>query len=668
MPWAPRRSVTIPSSRSQTEGWEMNDYSKGMNSYITNDKFPVMTGMTKRLMGSNMWRLAQDARILSLGQYETRKGFDYYSAAAGEAQDQAITSSTGAADVSFTTTTRLAQVFTAGSTGQLTRLDINIRNPSSIGTGVVLACLYSSTTGSPGTLLATTSVSSTKIISSNSYVSFYFSSAPSVSSGTSYWIVLYVQPIGSNNYTWSSTTASSTAKISVDSGVTWSATGYSMNFKQYVSTTGGVKGLFRAYKNNGTKVTYMAHGTSLYTVDEVTGALTVIKSGLNAAATNYRFAFANDVLYYVNGYDGYRSYDGITEKQILSTNYTLICWHKGLIFLGGGPDPNAIVFSNFGIYDTFTSTDFVYAGAPKTGDPPVAFNSLNGYLLVRCKHNSFILSGDDNATFSIEQSPDQKGTYTQENVCQDNNYVYFLSDDGVRRSNGSESQLMSENIYEDIKNIVNKNNVCMVVNQGRLYLWYKDPSAGQNNIGYVWNLNFSGGGNFVIESKDTGAYVNRAFAAYQDADNLLVASSLVGQVFWQELDSNEYNNLGEPLNFELQTPYFTAYMPAQYKQIRYWKARFNTASNNYSLDCQYAYDARDNWQTQSTIALQGIGPVWGSGILWGAFIWGSTREVEMSSYIPGEYKYFAVRYSHSATRQPCVFLGNTFVLQIRRLR
>lgn len=661
------RSIPIPSTGSGSSTWDMNDYSDGMNSYISNDKFPVMTGQTRRLMGPNMWRLAQDARIVTLGDYETRQGFDFYSSPAGETLDQSITSTSGAADQSFNTVTRLAQKFTTSSVGSLTRLDVNLKNAASA-TGTIVAALYSDAAGSPSTLMATTTVAVTSLTAGYAYATFRFASAPVLTTSTSYWIVLYVQATGSGSFSWSSTTASTTAKTSTNSGVTWSSASFSLNFKEYYSTVGAQKGLYRAYKNDGSKVTFMAHGTTLYTINDGTGALTAIKTGLNASATNYRFEIFNDNVYYVNGFDGYRKWDGTTESQILSVNYTLIRSHKGLMFLGGGPDPNAIIFSQFGLPEMFTSTDFVYADAPKTGDPVVALNSLNGYLLVFSRDNKFILSGSDNATFTIDEAPDQKGTYTQETVTQDANFVYFLSDDGVYRSNGSEAQLMSQNIYEDIRTMQNKTSVCMCINRGRLYLWFRSPTAGLNDSCFVWNLNFSSSSSFTIESKDTSAYVSQAFNAFEDEDNMLVGSSLVGQIHWQELATNDYNNLGEPINWLVQCPYFTAFAPAVLKEYRYWEPRFATSDGSYTVDCDYAYDLRNNWTTYNSPNLQGNGPIWGSGIVWGSFIWGSSQETQIQMYIPGEYRRTAIRYKHFAARQPVHFFGHTLHVQTRRIR
>lgn len=661
MPWAKRVSRPIPSAGSRRNVYEMNDYSLGFNSYISNDKFPVKDG------GSNMWRLAQDARITTLGEYENRKGFDFHSAAAGETQDQTITSTTGAADKSFSDTTWLAQKFTAGTSGRLTKVELNLKNDASA-TGVVLVELWTDSSG-PSTFVARTSIANTDIDTSYGYITARFPDAPSVTATTSYWLVARVQSTGSGSYSWSSTTSATTAETSTDSGATWSSTSYALNFKQHYSTDSAVKGLHRAYKSDGTTKTLFAHGTVLYSVDDVTGALTSVKTGLDASATHYRFVTVNDIVYYVNGYDGLRKWDFTTESQVSATDYTHITEHKGMLFLVTAADPNKVVFSNFADYETFTSTDFIYVPSPKTGDPVTALVPLNGYLLIFTNNNKFILSGSDNATYTLDEAPDQNGTYTQETVTKDANFVYYLSKDGVYKSNGSEPQLLTENIYNDIVTLSNKSTGCLVVNKARLYMWYRSSGSAYNDKCYVWNLNYSSGGTDTIESNDTEAFVTRAVSAFRDSDDLLVASSLVGQAYWQEQSSNDNTNLGGDINFLLQTHYFTFGSPSVLKQIRRWIPRFAAQSASYTMTCDYASDRRDNWTTQVSPDVQGSGYLWGdAGTVWGSFTWGTTAEATTNTYVPGEYKRTALRYKHYATRQPQKFLGHTLEVETRRLR
>jgi hypothetical protein len=641
---------------------EVNDFSLGMNSFLSNDSFPLKNG------ASNMWRLAQDARIATLGDYENRKGFDFHSDAAGVTLDQSITSTTGAADQSFSTTIRLAQKFTAGANGRIPKLAPRLKNDASA-TGTILIEYWTDSSGSPGTLISRSSIAASTPTGSYADAIARYPDAPAQVSGTSYWIVAYVQNVGSGSYKWSSTTSATTAKVSTDSGATWSSTSYALNFKQYYATTGGVKGFHRAYKSDGTKVTLFAHGTVLYSVDNSTGALTTVKSSLNASATQYRFVTINDIVYYVNGYDGLRKWNFTTESQITATNYTHITEHKGLLVLVASLDPNELVYSNFADYEVFTSTDTIDVPSPKTGDPIAAIQSINGYLDIRTLNNNFILSGDDNATFSLDEAPDQKGTYTQETTTADKNFMYFLSDDGVYKSNGSEPVLLSDNNYQDIVSLANKETCCLTVNKGRLYLWYRSTGAAANDSCYVWNLNYGQNGAECIESNDTNAYVGRAMSAFRDTDDLIVASSLIGQVYWQEQSTNDNTNLGGDINFMVQTHYMTFGSPAVLKEIRYWEPRFGAQSGSYTMSCEYATDLRDNWQVYSSPNVQGAGSLWGaSTTIWGAFTWGTTAEVQSYLYVPGEYRRIALRYKHYGTRQPNSFLGHTLRVQSRRLR
>lgn len=663
MPWAKRTTRPIPNIGSREQILEINDYSGGYNSFWSNDKFPLKDG------GTNFWRNALNARIVTLGEYDTRKGVDHYSNAVGSTKDDSQESTTGASEVDFSQTVRIAQPFTTAAAGVFNMVEVRIKNDSSA-TGVPIVELWTDSSGEPGTLLDRTSLAPSDVTSSLQYLAARFPVAPTAASATAYHIVVYTQDGGSGSYTLSTTTAGSSALVSTDSGVTWSSTSYDINFKQYYSTAGGVKGLHRAYKSDGTAVTLFAHGTALYSVSDSDGSLTTIKSGLNASATHYRFQTVNDTVYYVNGFDGLRKWNFTTESQVSSTNYTHIKEHKGLLFLVEKGDPNKVVFSNFADYETYTSTDFIYVPSPKTGDPTTALASLNGYLLIFTRKNKFILSGDDNATFSLDEAPDQKGTFTQETVTQDHNFVYYLSDDGVYRSNGSEPQLMSKSNHKEVNDLSDKDSSCLHINKGRLYMWYSRPGLSYNDRCFVWNTNYKSSDSDCLESLDTNACIQRATTASQDNDELIVGCSIIGRVYKQELDDNDYNNNGGDIDFELDTHYMTFGSPSVLKEVRFWKPRFEAQSGDYNISAEYATDLRDNWTTQKSQNVQGAGATYGSGETFGGgATYGTTAEVQSEGlYVPGEYRRIALRYKHYATRQPNKFLGHTLVVQTRRIR
>jgi hypothetical protein len=76
---------------------------------------------------------------------------------AGEALDAAHVSTTGAADQSVGVTTWKAKKWTAVASGRLTKVEIRVKNASSA-TGPIIVLVYSDSPGSPGTLLAQTSI------------------------------------------------------------------------------------------------------------------------------------------------------------------------------------------------------------------------------------------------------------------------------------------------------------------------------------------------------------------------------------------------------------------------------------------------------------------------------------------------------------------------------
>lgn len=659
MGWAQGTSKrkSIPSISSKEETLEINDYSLGQNSFVSDDKFPVKNN------GSNMWREAKNGRITTFGEYKTRKGKSFHSAGAGETKDDNQESTTGEADQDFDSTNWVAQEFTTSSAGRLTLLNLRLKNDQSA-TGDVIVELWSEDSDEPDTMLARSSISATDITDSYAYVSTYFKDAPELATTTDYFVVIYSN--GENSYSIATTSSGSSALTSSNSGGAWSSTSVDVNFQQYYSTAGAVKGLYRARKSDGTIKTLFAHGTVLYSVDDNDGSLTSIKTGLTAGATDYRFETVNDTVYYVNGQDGLRKWDFTTESQVSSTNYSLIKEHKGLMFLAETADPNKVVFSNFADYEIYTSTDFVYVPSPKTGDPVTALVSLNGYLLIFTRKNKFILSGDDNDTFFLEEAPDQNGTFRQETVTQDDNFVYYLSEDGVYQSNGSEAELLSENMYEELRTLSNKDDCSLVEHKGRIYMFFPESGQAANNRAYVWNPKFSGQSD-TMESLDTKVYISRAYSSAFD-DELYVASSLVGQVFTYESEANDYTDVGGEIEFTLSTHYFSFVSPAVLKQIRYWNPRFGSTDGDYTIQAQFATDQRDNWQTQSNVSTQGSGTEWGSGATWGNFTWGSSAEVQSQLYVPGEYRRIALRYTHTGARQPHTFLGHTLVVQSRRIR
>lgn len=630
---------------------ELLDYSKGINSFEAND-----------VVRNDTLRVANDARISTHGRYKTRQGCDFYSVPAGETVDVQRTSTTGASTSAITITAQFAAKYTCGATGRLTKVDLNVLNDNS-GTAPIIVRIYSDNSGAPGTLLATSSIPAATPTGSAAYVSVRFIEAPQVTSASVYWIVCSNQDDGTGDYKWTNTTNATTSLASTDSGTTWAATAFELNFKTYVSTDSPTLGLYRAYKSDGTKSTLLAHGTNVYTVNDITGALTSIKSGLSANG-DYRFDIANDTVYYVNGVDAPRKWNFTTEAANSGTTTVSsnIILHKDQMFYLDDTNPTRIFWSDKADFETFTSTNFLYVPSPKSPDAVTAWAILNDNLFIFTQETKWGLYGSDLSSFVLRRSSGLKGTFSQDSLKADRNYAYFCSDDGVYQFNGSTDKLISRQITDIYDSIANKDDITTALTKNRFYIFYTPSGGSFNSRCLVYNINYNS-----WESIDYNTYISKTsvWNEAQDDSEFLQSSSLVGAAYYGEDSANTYNNLGSPLEFELRTKYEFFDNPASKKRTKRWYPRFAASSGAFNVLCQYDKDFA-NSPTSSLQSLASSGTTWGGGSLWGAFTWGASTLIKPRISIPGRANYLQYRIKRTGVNNAVEFYGHTLLYTVQR--
>lgn len=650
-----RRPVYVPSvttNKVQTKDFE---FIKGLNTNLSNDDMP-----------QDQLRYSTDNREIEIGKWETRKGNDFFSVPIGETVNVQQTSVTGASSFSFGTTSYFAAKVTASSSGRLTALEANIRNTASA-TGTVVLALYTDNSGTPGTEIARTTIAASTITSSYQYLKGRFISCPDITNATVYWVVGFVQDGGTNSYQISTTTNASTGKTSVNSGQTWSSQSYAFNVKLSTATSGGVKGHVRVKRSNGTTYTFFAHGTNLYSVNETTGVTTSVDSGLHTDATYCRFVFVNDVLYYVTGLQKPRKYDFSTASEVTTAPEiaSTIIEHVGIVFYGSATDRSKQFYTNFAAYETFTSTDFGYIPAPKTSDPLVAYAKLNGNLFPITRNNKFVLYGARSETFRLDEAPGQKGTFSQESVAYDQNYIYLASDDGIYRYNGAEEKNIAEDIINEWTALLSKTNTVLELHNNRLYVWYTPNGQATNTECFVYNTLYG-----HWESKDLGTYVGRAFARFDVDDKFIQGSNRVGMIMYAEQSSNDYSNMDEPITWELRTHFNHYGATAQYKRAPMFRPHFDSQSGQHSVQVGYATDYNDT-ATYFNVPLQGSAPRFDDGETWDSgIVFGGTQQInpmDEAPNIPGEWRRLQIRYKHYAAREPVTFDGQVLTIETQRL-
>lgn len=637
------------------------------------------TNSENDLVSIQAFRYITDARRVLLGKWETRKGADILSTPVGEAVNISVTSTTGASTFDFNSNTYFAQKLTAGSTGRLTGLEVNVKNSNSASGTVVLA-LFTDNSGTPGTELFRTTIASSTITSSLAYCLARSMQCPDITSGTVYWVVGLVQDGGSNSYTLSTTTSASTGMTSTNAGQTWSSQSYAFNVKLRTATVGGVKGQIRVKRPNGTTVTFFAHGSNLYSVNESTGATTSVDSGLDAAATFVRFAFVADTLYYVQGTTKPRKYDFTTASSVTTApeNASNIIVHKGLVFYVSADDVNKSYYTNFGLYDTFTSTDFLYVDAPKTGDPLTAMAELNGNLFYVTRKNKFVLYGAENATFQLQNAVGQKGTFSQESVAYDKDYVFLASDNGIFQFNGAQEvniagEEAGPGVLDWWTGLLNKSNTVLELRNNLLYVFYTPNGQSQNTACHVYNVLYK-----TWESDDTNTFVGHTWTRLDPDNKLVLGSNRVGMLMLGEESTNDYTNMGEPLTFELRTGYAPSPVPVRrrmivlpssaFKRVSQYRPHFDTVSGGYSIQAGYAFDFSTSPQ-YINIALNGTGPRFDEGYQFDTGVrFGTPSTVYPTDAlnIPGTWRRIQIRYRHYGSREPVTFAGHNMTIEMQR--
>lgn len=528
---------------------------KDVRGYNSTDPYTILKDSTSPYLRNARMYKSDDTRQVAIS---TRTGVDEFSIPVGETQDDSETSTTGASTVTVDNVNGIDQAFTTASAGVLTRVDIGM--DSTTASGPLLVKIYSDNSGDPGTLLACSSIKSSDV--TTGYVEVRFVEAPTLASATTYHIVLLSQEEG-DNYVIATTTNSTDAQTTLDAGDTWTAASYSINFKQYYATAGGVKGGIRFSPSSGTKVTFFGHGNNIYSVNDGTGAVTSQVGSLNASATKVRFAQYDDAVFAVNGYNNLHRSTGSTFSDVSGTSTTTvfnnIISFENRLFGVKASEPTRIEWCNLADYTTWDSVDFAYIPSPKSSDPITALMGFQDDLVILTRDSKFRLVGDYLENYSLEEAYGNMGAVSQEAVCKDENYLYFIGQDKhVYRWNGNDDQQISRPIEADLDDIADVDDVALTYHDDRLYYWFRTSGGTDWDGCFVYEIRFN------EWFYDTNRNINGVIKYTQENDVKFMSSNS-GTLF---SDSDNWSDLGKPIEFEYHTNYFDFGSPDNYKQTR----------------------------------------------------------------------------------------------------
>jgi hypothetical protein len=276
----------------------------------------LKAGKTPFAKNFRLYAQQADSRKVAVS---SRKGAGYFMEAVGEVNEYQQVGITGASTTNVGVILGVEGTrFQAISANHLTRVDVKPSDPLSGVTGTLLVEVWSDNAGLPGTKLATSSIDSGSIGTASAYLPARFINAVKLTTSSYYWIIVRMQDDGSGAYTLDTTTdyAGYQTNSTLNSLAVQT---YGINIKVYSTPEATFKGSHRFLRDNGTNTTMVAYDTTMYYLDS-SNILQPITSGLNANATEYNFANADNKVFWVNGYDVINAWDGTFE----ATNSNLV--------------------------------------------------------------------------------------------------------------------------------------------------------------------------------------------------------------------------------------------------------------------------------------------------------------------------------------------------------
>lgn len=317
-------------------------------------------------------------------------------------------------------------------------------------------------------------------------------------------------------------------------------------------------------------------------------------------------------------------------------------------------------------YDKFNIDFYQSFPAIQTGDPLTAMFNLGGVIYIMTRRNKYQAYFQTADVWTQSTVNAQNGTFSQESIVCDLNYAYFANDKGVFVFDGSSEVSLTENSIQNVYDAIeNKDSIRLDMFNNRLYVFYSSTGT-DNDSCLVYNINLK-----LWESFDSKTYVSATSARQNASNRFICGHSGIGLLMLAESNSNDYDNLGGAIDFDLNTSYMTYGSPSQLKVVTKLRPEFGATDNPYSVACGYAMDFTDNVKYAFSIDLLK------NQIARDQYVWdnpsnyGVTTQPTKITTLPkvyGEFRRLQIRYQHHAAFEPVGFRSHTVTVQTQRIR
>ncbi|MBO7720137.1 hypothetical protein J6S35_00665 [Candidatus Saccharibacteria bacterium] len=318
-------------------------------------------------------------------------------------------------------------------------------------------------------------------------------------------------------------------------------------------------------------------------------------------------------------------------------------------------------------YDAFDRDFRQNFPAIKTGDPLTAMFNLGGTVYFLTRRNKYYMYSQTADVWTQRASSAQHGTFSQESCVCDLNYAYYANDDGIYIFDGSSEGSLTQNTIQGTYDaIAGKESITLELYNNRLYVFYSSTGNGLNDSCLVYNINLK-----LWESFDTGLPVSATIARQTASNRFICGSSQFGQLYSFETTTNDYADLGAPIDFDLETAYLHFGTPSQLHRITKWRPEFAKVDGNYTIKCGYALDFTDDVKYAFSINLHNNTPINEHYVWDNPPDYGNAVAPTKLTHIPqvnGQFYRCQLRYQHHAAFEPTNFKAHTLSCETQRLR
>lgn len=302
-----------------------------------------------------------------------------------------------------------------------------------------------------------------------------------------------------------------------------------------------------------------------------------------------------------------------------------------------------------------------------TGDPLTAMFNLGGVVYFLTRRNKYYMYAQTADVWTQQASSAQHGTFSQESCVCDLNYAYYATDDGVYIFDGSsETSITQHSIQSTYDAIQNKESITLELFGNRLYVFYSSNGDGINDACLVYNVNLR-----LWESFDTGLPVSATIGRQTASNRFICGSSRFGQLYSFENQTNEFADLGAPIDFDLETSYLHFGTPSQLHRIVKWRPEFAKVDGEYTIKCGYALDFTNDVKYAFSINLHNNTPinehyVWDNPSDYGNIV--TPTKLTTIPQVNGQFYRCQIRYQLHSAFTPINFKSMTLSVETQRLR